>query len=217
MVNHPNRKKATKTALIESGATTTATETFAYKAFGPDWKCRDFQFEVGKTYEHIGRVVTCQSGFHACENPFDTWSYYDPFDAKFAKVSLSGELSRHGEDTKIASAKISIVAELTLPEFIRSGIEWVKAACAAEPSSSGDYAKNASSGYYAKNEASGKNSVIAAAGRNSLAKGADGLWIALAEYGADGTCIGFATGCIGEKGLLADVWYKAEGGKLTRA
>ena len=87
----------------------------------------------------------------------------------------------------------------------------------ATNASSGDSATNASSGDYAKNEASGKNSVIAAAGRNSLAKGADGLWIALAEYGADGTCIGFATGCIGEKGLLADVWYKAEGGKLTRA
>ena len=24
-----------------------------YKVFNPDWTCRDFQYEVGKTFKHI--------------------------------------------------------------------------------------------------------------------------------------------------------------------
>mgnify|MGYP006267288197 FL=1 len=37
-----------------------------YKGFNPDWTCRDFKFEVGKTFEHKGDVSLCNSGFHFC-------------------------------------------------------------------------------------------------------------------------------------------------------
>jgi hypothetical protein len=86
----------------------------------------------------------------------------------------------------------------------------------ATNASSGHSATNASSGHYATNEAKGQNSVIAAAGANSQAKGAIGTWISLAEYKGD-KCIGFATGCIGQDGLVPGVWYKAKSGKLVAA
>ena len=100
-------------------------KTIAYKGFDKDWQCRGFQFEVGKTYKHKGEVVACESGFHACENPLDVWGYYDVIESKFAVVELSGEQARNGGDTKIAAAEITIKAELTLPQFIKSGIDWL--------------------------------------------------------------------------------------------
>jgi hypothetical protein len=90
----------------------------------------------------------------------------------------------------------------------------------ATNASSGHSAKNASSGHYAKNEASGEHSVIAGAGRNTWAKGAKGVWISLAEYKQiDGAwrCVGFAAGQAGYKKVPADIWLKAEGGKLVPA
>ena len=61
----------TKKAAKADAAPKLAAEIGAIKGFGMDWKCRDFQFEVGKTYEHEGKVLACNSGFHAIEgNPW---------------------------------------------------------------------------------------------------------------------------------------------------
>ncbi|WP_080178049.1 DUF7666 domain-containing protein [Salmonella enterica] len=101
-------------------------EIVTFKGFNKDLKCRDFQFEIGKTFHHDGKVEACVSGFHACECPFDVFSYYSPADSRFAETISFGITNREEDgDTKIASASITIKDELTLPQFIQRGIEWI--------------------------------------------------------------------------------------------
>ena len=153
-------------------ATTTVGPIRAYKAFDKNLQCRGFQFEVGQTYEHDGEVEACSSGFHACENPFDVWSYY-PLDSRYAVVELDGDVSRHGDDSKVAAARITISAEFTLSQIITDGVAYLmdlcKAAFAIKPGadSSGDDSKLAASGNYSKLAASGYESQLAASGNGS--------------------------------------------------
>ena len=89
----------------------------ALKGFDHEFKCRGFQFEVGKTYEHAGAVVMCESGFHAIEgHPFEVWEYYPPANegglARYAEVQCSGAIRREESDrgdSKICAASIAIV------------------------------------------------------------------------------------------------------------
>src|ERR1043166_7957524 len=94
------------------------TSVVTYKGFDKDLKCRGFQFEVGKTYEQDGKIIACENGFHACEHPLNVLRYYQANNSRYARVTQSGELARHTDDTKIASAKITIDADLKLPELI---------------------------------------------------------------------------------------------------
>jgi hypothetical protein len=140
----------------------------AYKSFDKNLQCRGFQYEVGKTYEHKGKVAVCQSGFHSCENPFDVWDYYGPCDDnRFASVKVGGAISRHEEDSKIASASITIGAELKLPDFLSAAIKWALSAWASDAKDSGNYSQLAASGNYSKLAASGHYSQLAASGDSS--------------------------------------------------
>ncbi|HHF4588167.1 TPA: hypothetical protein ACPOXE_001534 [Haemophilus influenzae] len=116
-------------------------EIIAYKGFQQDWTCIGYQYEIGKTYVHKGNVKACKSGFHACEYPLDVLSYYSPAESKFAVVKMSGETSKDSDDTKIASAKITIETEINLPEMVKKAVEWIKGKVdwdAAKVSNTGD-------------------------------------------------------------------------------
>lgn len=122
MINHPNRAKKAKKAAAEVAAPV-AVESF--KGFDKNMQCRGFQFEVGKSYNVTGKIEACQRGFHACSNPLDVWGYYGPGDSRFAVVEQSGDMATESGDSKIASASITIKAELTLPEFIQRSVAWI--------------------------------------------------------------------------------------------
>ncbi|ELB3314906.1 hypothetical protein RHJ55_000820 [Salmonella enterica] len=101
-------------------------EIVTFKGFNKDLTCRDFQFAIGETFHHDGKVEACGSGFHACECPFDVFSYYPPAESRYAETISFGVIDREEEgNTKIASASITIKSELTLPQFIQRGIEWI--------------------------------------------------------------------------------------------
>ncbi len=207
----------------------------AYKALNADFKCRGFQYEVGQTYEHAGPVEMCAAGFHACENPFDVLNYYDLVGSRFAMVELTKVSQEKHGDSKRVAAKLTVEAELSLPEFIDAAIKWVFDAAKgakkktglnsrqassgfnSQQASSGLNSQQASSGDNSEIKSSGQNAVIASAGQHTTAKGAEDTWISLAEFGDDGNCVGFATGQIGKRGLRPGTWYRAEGGKLVAA
>ena len=99
-------------------------EITAYKGFDQDLKCRDFQYEIGKTYKHKGEVSVCKSGFHACENPLAVFEYYPPT-SRFAIVKCAGKISRDFNDKKIACGELTVEAEIWLPELISEAVEWI--------------------------------------------------------------------------------------------
>ncbi|WP_303723107.1 DUF7666 domain-containing protein [Pseudomonas aeruginosa] len=97
----------------------------AYKGFKQDLTCRGYQFEIGGTYKHEGEVEACASGFHSCEYPLDVFGYYAPGDSRFAIVKASGQLSRHDDDSKIASATLVVEAEISMPTMISRALDWI--------------------------------------------------------------------------------------------
>ena len=101
----------------------------AYKGFDKDLKCRGFQYEVGKEYEEPD-AKACEKGFHACEMPLDVLSYYEPGkQSRYCVVEQSGVISKHDDDSKVASSKIKIGAEIGILGLVKAQIEYVKSRC----------------------------------------------------------------------------------------
>ena len=98
----------------------------AYKGFNRDMTCRGFKFEEGKEYEQSGEIKVCENGFHACERPLDCFAYYSPGESVYHEVELNGEISKANDDTKIASRKIKIGAQLNIAGLVKAQFEYVK-------------------------------------------------------------------------------------------
>lgn len=61
-----------------------------YKAFDKDLSCKDFQYEVGKTYKlsPTEELKMCRTGFHACPILEDCFDYY-PMNSRICQVDYS--------------------------------------------------------------------------------------------------------------------------------
>nr|DAH42082.1 MAG TPA: pentapeptide repeat protein [Caudoviricetes sp.] len=90
-----------------------------YKVFNPDWTCRGFQYEVGKTFEEDVTPECCEAGFHFCTKASDCFNYYN-FDSnnKVAEVLALGEVDSHSDNTKCCTNKIQIVREISWQELL---------------------------------------------------------------------------------------------------
>ena len=134
-----------------------------YKGFDKDLKCRGFQYEIGNEYEEKEAEV-CKKGFHACENPFDIFAYYPPCDGnRYCEVEQSGELSKRGDDSQVASTKIKIGVELGLKGLIQAGVSFIL----DKSDRKDDAAVN--SGYYSAAVNSGNRSAAVNSGYYSAA------------------------------------------------
>jgi hypothetical protein len=89
-----------------------------YKVFKPDWTCRGFQYEVGKTYEEGVTPYCCNRRFHFCKDLKDCFDYYrfDP-DNKVAKVVALGEIDE--DSMEYCTNKIQIVEEISWEDVLR--------------------------------------------------------------------------------------------------
>ena len=185
-----------------------------YKGFDENLKCRDFQFEIGKTYFHDGLVRVCESGFHACENPWDVLRYYPLTDSRYCVVEQSGEIHRHDGDSKIASSSITISTELKLPEFVKTCVNWLIKACSADAEvASGNHSRLAASGHYSQLAASGDYSRLAASGHYSqLAASGDYSQLAASGYRSQLAASGYRSqlAASGDDPQLAASGYRSQ-------
>ena len=181
----------------------------AYKGFDKDLKCRGFQYEVGKEYEEANAAL-CKKGFHACENPLDTFRYYRPTDSRYCEVDVDDNGERNSTDSKVCGKHIKISAEIGLKGVINAGVRFVFDKCesATEENASGWRGNAAASGWSGNAAASGNLGNAAASGEsgNAAASGERGN---AAASGDSGTAVvtGFAgrATALGEQ-CLAVAW-----------
>ena len=209
----------------------------AYKGFNADLTCRDFQFRIGETYTHEGKVEACASGFHVCENPMDVFNYYNPT-SRFAIVECSGEISKESDgDSKIACGSIHIKAEIGLPTLISKAVDLILSKIkweAAKESNTGYSSAATNTGYssaatntgdrsaatntgnqsaatntgdQSAAEVTGAHSIAAALGYSSKAKAGESGAIVCVYRNDDYELIHIRASKVGENGIEAGKWY----------
>ncbi|OUO09177.1 DUF7666 domain-containing protein [Flavonifractor sp. An4] len=177
-----------------------------YKGMDKDMKCRGFQYEVGKEYE-TDKAVACECGFHAFEYPLDVFNYYPPAGSRFFEVEQSGELSKNDGDSKVASTKIKIGAELNIAGLVKAAVEYTKERCTQ---GEGERA----TGYYGAASATGTRGAASATGDYGAASatGDYGAASATGDYGAAS-----ATGYQGAASATGDYGAASATGKASIA
>lgn len=150
-----------------------------YKGFDKDLKCRDFQYEIGKTYEEPTAEL-CEKGFHACEYPLDVLSYYAPGNmSRYCEVDLDDVVDKKGDDdSKRCGKKVAVKAEIGIIGIVKASVDYVMEHLDSSK-------KESHTGDYSASTVKGAESVAAALGIEGKARGALGCWLVLAEWKKD--------------------------------
>ena len=215
----------------------------AYKGFDKDLKCRGFQYEVGKEYEE-GSAKLCKKGFHACENPLDTFRYYGPTDSRYCEVDVDDNGERNSGDSKVCGKHIKIGAEIGLKGVINAGVRFVFDKCestteenasgesgnaaasgvsgnaaasgvSGNAAASGDSGTAAVTGWHGKASAIGKHCVAVAWGQDSLARGSVGNWLVVSERDDDGNIIDAKIVRVDGEAVKENTWYTLQNGEIS--
>ena len=178
-----------------------------YKGFDKDLRCRGFQYEIGKTFNHTGSTSLCNSGFHFCENPFDVWGYYPP-GSRFAEVEGDEVSGPTDSDSKRVCKSLKIEAEFSLSALCGAGLKFIldKVDFAnAKESNTGTQSAATNTGDYSAATNTGTRSAATNTGTHSAAT----------NTGKDGTAVslgieGKASGSLGNFLVLAE-WKEVDG------
>ena len=209
----------------------------SYKGFNKDMTCRGFQYEEGKEYEEES-VEVCDHGFHACEYPLDCLNYYSPNESVYHEVEQSGEIQKHNDDTKVASTKIKIGAEISIAGLVKAAIEYTVKRVNKEAesdenhgasSATGNCGASSVTGYKGASSAEDKDAVAVAWGYKSKAKGVIGSFLVFAdweytgsedntEYDRNNQSAWVLNGAkmvqVDGENIKPDTWYTIENGEI---
>jgi len=219
----------------------------AYKGFNEKLQCspngKPFQYEIGKEYEHEGDVKPCSRGFHACTSPLDVLWYYPPSTSRYCEVEVDDDSKGDNDDSKVASKKIKIGAEIGVVGLAKAHIEYVKehvthhvnendrgAATAGEygAATAGEYGAAtagyrgaATAGEYGAATSKGKSStgdygLSVARGNGVKVKGGLNAVLVIAEENNwDCEIKDWKAVVVDGEKVKADTWYKLENGELV--
>lgn len=174
----------------------------AYKGMDSNMQCRGMQYEVGKEFSVDGKIECCGNGLHACERPLDVLGYYPPgTGARYFRVEQSGDMARErGGDSKVASRKIRVVAEIGIPGLAKAHIEYAKAHTTSE---------------YTDPERATAGDSGAATSRGSASVGA--ILVIAEEQPTDYNIAHWKAVEVDGETVKADTWYRLVDGKLVEA
>ena len=216
----------------------------AYKGFDKDLKCRGFQYELGREYQET-EASLCRKGFHACENPLDTFRYYPPTDSRYCEVEIADNGQRNSDDSKVCGEKIKIGAEIGLDGVIKAGAQFIFEMCkgSSEDHASGERGNAAASGeggnaaasgergnaaasgwrgtatvtgHYGGAKALGNDCLATAWGPESKAMGKAGNWLVLSEHKC-GAIVDARLVRVDGEIIKSDTWYVLRNGKIVEA
>ena len=146
-----------------------------YKGFDKDLKCRDFRYEIGKTYTE-DKAELCEVGFHACEHPLDCLNYYEPGESRYCEVDLDDVPDERGDDSKRVGKKITVQGEIGIAGLVKAavniGIEEAKSKTTgnrAHAATTGNCAHAATTGYEAHAATTGNCAHAATTGNEAHA------------------------------------------------
>lgn len=212
----------------------------SYKGFDKDLKCRGFQYEIGKEYEE-SEANCCKSGFHACKYPLDVFNYYAPVESRYCEVEQSGNMDTTADDSKVASTKIKIGAELSIADLVRASLDFVLSKIKKDRGkrAQGDYSAASVQGNYSAASAQGNYSAASVQGYGSAASAATGGNIAVAcgykckakasigsaivvcergqWNGKEYPLINIKSAIVDGKNLKADTYYTLKNGEFVEA
>ena len=212
-----------------------------YKGFDKDLKCRDFQYEIGKTYEE-STAELCEKGFHACERPLDVFNYYAPGQmSRYCEVDLDDVSSQADNDSKRYGKKITVKAEIGIVGLAKAQIEYVKEHTTMDhtdtklatagnygAATAGNYGA-ATAGYSGAATAGnsgaatargtvsvGKNGCGLVRGDNVKIKGGMGAILVIAvENDVDYDIKEWKAFVVDGENIKPDIWYKLKNGELV--
>ncbi len=192
----------------------------AYKGMDSKMQCRGMQYEVGKEFSVDGDIECCGNGLHACERPLDVFGYYAPgTGVRYFRVEQSGDMARDDSDSKVASSKMRVDAEIGIPGLVKAHIEYVKAYTTTEHidlkrATAGNFGAATSRG----RASVGANGIACARSDAPMARGGIGAVLVLVEEPSSSYNIAHWKAVeVDGKTVKADTWYRLVDGELVEA